>query len=462
MQQFDGRLIRRGADEFEEACVGRVFNQRRPGRTPAAVLIAASEADVVAGVRLAIEAGWQVAVRSGGHSWAAWSVRDDTLLIDLGDLREMSYDADTGIASATPSVQGGAELSPYLASHGRFFPGGHCPTVGIGGFLLQGGQGWDARGLGWAAEWVEAVDVVTADGRLVRADASTNRDLYWAARGAGPSFPGVVTRFHLRTLPHPGHLAESVQLYSLDDFGDVMTWLQEIHHTIDPRVELVTISAAPPMPIPGHEHLADQVLVVNGLAFADSPADAAAALAPLNACPYLDRALIHVPNAPAAFDDLRQRQIAANPEGWRYRVDNAWITGQPGDVVPRIRRAYTELPTRQSFTIWFSMAPLRELPDMAFDLQTEIYLATYIVYQDASRDEEMRGWVDSVMADMQPVTAGQYLGDSDFGNRQLRFMSDEHFARLRQVQATWDPDRCFVDYLCADASALNRNHWEIG
>jgi FAD/FMN-containing dehydrogenase len=458
---FDGRLIRRGDDDYDEARFGRVFNRRRPDRRPQAILLATSEDDIVAGVLLAIDEGWQVAVRAGGHSWPVWSVRDQTLLIDLGNFREMSYDPTTQIASATPSVKGGAELSPYLAEQGRFFPGGHCPTVGIGGFLLQGGQGWAARGLGWAAEWVEAIDVVTADGRLVRADAGQNSDLFWAARGAGPSFPGVVTRFHLRTMPHPGHLAESTQFYALDDFDDVITWLQRIHHTIDPRVEIVAISATPPTPIAGHDDIDGQVLVVNALAFVETADEAEAILAPLNACPYLDRALAHLPNVPVGFDDLRERQIAANPEGWRYRVDNAWITGDPSDVVPAIRRAYCELPTREAFTIWYSMAPLRELPDMAFSLQSEIYLATYVVYHDDDRDDDVRDWVNSVMAEMQPVTAGQYLGDSDLANRQVRFMSDEAFTRLQDVRRTWDPDDRFVTYLATNTSPLNQNHWDV-
>jgi FAD/FMN-containing dehydrogenase len=85
-------------------------------------------------------------VRSGGHSWAQWSVRDDALVLDLAGLRELSYDPATGIATASPAIQGGLELDPFLAKHDRFFGGGHCPTVGIGGFLLQGGQGWNARG----------------------------------------------------------------------------------------------------------------------------------------------------------------------------------------------------------------------------------------------------------------------------------------------------------------------------
>ena len=126
-------------------------------------------------------------------------------------------------------------LAPYLAERGRFFVGGHCPTVGVGGFLLQGGQGWNARGWGWAAEYVEAIDVVTADGELVRADATQNSDLYWAARGAGPGFFGVVTRFHLRTLPAPGHLAQTVQAYALDDFDEVMAWLHRLTPALPTR-----------------------------------------------------------------------------------------------------------------------------------------------------------------------------------------------------------------------------------
>jgi FAD/FMN-containing dehydrogenase len=198
-----GKLIWRGEPGYEQARVDRVFNARRPDRAPAAVLLAETEDDVVAGVRLARERGLKVSVRGGGHSWAAWSVRDDVLLIDLGGLRELTYDAATGIATASPSTKGGRELTPFLTAHGRGFTGGHCPGVGIGGFLLQGGQGWNSRKFGWACENVVAIDVVTAAGELVRADEHQNSDLLWAARGAGPGFFGVVTRFHLQTFPLP-------------------------------------------------------------------------------------------------------------------------------------------------------------------------------------------------------------------------------------------------------------------
>lgn len=451
--RFSGTLHLPGDEDFDEACFGRVFNARRPSdRSPAAVLRAATEQDVVEGVRLALERGWQVAVRSGGHSWAAWSVRTDALLIDLGDLREMTYDDTTGIVTATPSVKGGDELNPFLGEFGRFFNGGHCPSVGIGGFLLQGGQGWNARGWGWAAENLVAIDVVTAEGELVRADETTNSDLFWAARGAGPGFFGVVTRFHLRTRPLPKHLAHTVHAYPVALFDKVMTWLHGMHHTVSDLVEIVALTQTPP----GHD---EPLLLVTGVSLTDTAEQAAEALAPLHANPYADRAVFRVEAQPTTLAEQLQGQRTANPEGHRYLVDNAWLTGSAEEVVPAIRKAFTEQPTPQTFTIWFSMAPLRELPDMAFSLQSEIYCATYVVHDEPERDAELRSWLDDAMADMEPVTAGQYLGDSDFTVRQVRFMGDAQWRRLREIRAVRDPKGLFAGYLSTGA-VTNTNHWE--
>lgn len=451
---FDGELLLRDDTGFEDARVHRIFNRRLTDRRPAAVLKVGSEQDIVRGVRLAKERGWKVAVRSGGHSWAQWSVRDEALVLDLAALQELSYDEETGIVSASPAVKGGAVLSPYLAERGRFFVGGHCPTVGIGGFLLQGGQGWNCRGWGWAAEYVEAVDVVTAEGELVRADATQNSDLYWAARGAGPGFFGVVTRFHLRTLPAPGHVAQTVQAYRLEDFDEVMTWLHETHALVADTVEIVALTKTDP------SISAEPVLLVTGVALVADASEADAALAPFRTSPALDRALMVVDAVPTTLEEQRKRQLDDNPEGHRWAVDNAWLTGSAEEVVPAMRRAYTTLPNEKAFTIWFSMAPLRRLPDMAFSLQSEIYLASYVVWEDPAEDDAHQSWLASAMADLQPVTVGQYLGDGDLSRRQVQFLSQDNWARLQAIRAERDPDNRFVGYLAGAAGAQNRNHWE--
>ncbi|GAA1781128.1 FAD-binding oxidoreductase [Nocardioides hankookensis] len=443
-------MLRQGEPGFEEARVDRIFNRRLTDRQPAAVVRPASESEVVDAVRLARSRGRQVAVRSGGHSWAQWSVRTDALVIDLGGLREMELDEKTGIVRVSPSTKGGAELAPYLAESGRFFPGGHCPTVGVGGFLLQGGQGWNARGWGWAAEYVVAVDVVTASGELVRADATQNSDLYWAARGAGPGFPGVVTRFHLQTMPLPAHFAHTVQGFHLDDFDEVMTWLHDTHASVADTVEIVALTKTDVGISP------DPILLVTALAMVESREEADHALAPFRANPALDRAVLVVDNQPTTPEAERARQLEDNPEGHRWAVDNAWLTGSAAEVVPAMRRAYTTLPNAQAFTIWFSMAPLRELPDMAFSMQSEIYLASYVLWESPADDERCISWLADAMRDLEPVTVGQYLGDSDHTRRQVKFMSDDAWDRLQKVYAERDPDRLFVGYL---GDSVNANHW---
>ncbi len=458
MSTFAGKFYVPSDEGFIEAVFARVFNIRRPDdRLPSAVLVAENEQDVVAGVKFAKENGLSVAVRSGGHSWAVWSVQNNTLLIDLGKLNSAEYDEETGIASAGPAIEGGNELDPFLAERGRFFNGGHCPPVGIGGFLLQGGQGWCQRGWGWAAESVVAVDVVTADGELVRADATQNADLYWAARGAGPAFPGIVTKFHLKTRPRFAHLFHSVQVYDIADFAEVMAWMYQVEPTISPDVEIVCVSLCPPS-LNGEPR--KRVYVVTGVALSETVEAAQEALAPLQTCPIIDRAFENKVYE-SSLAEQREDQLRMNPENWRYFADNVWVDGAPADIIEALTPVFSTSPEPDAFTIWFGNGLMRDLPDMAFSLQAPAYIATYLAYEDATNDDRNRRWLNDAMKMAQPVTVGQYLGDSDMTNRQLKFMSDENFAKLQKIIETRDPEGRFVRYLAKDPAHLNTNHWQI-
>jgi FAD/FMN-containing dehydrogenase len=442
MSQFTGRFVRAGEAGFDEAAIGRVFNHRRPSRRPAAVLAAADVADVVAGVKLAVSEGWQVAVRSGGHSWPAWSVRDQALLIDLGAFTGISYDEATGIVTAGPAVRGGSDLDPFLAARGRFFAGGHCPTVGIGGFLLQGGMGWNCRGWGWAAESIESMDVVTADGELVRCSEEENADLFWAARGSGPGFFGVVTSFRLKTRARYRELTQSTYVYPREAIPEVLDWLYTARHEVPDMVELVAVGITPP----GLDY-EGSVLVVDAVSFDGGPSS----LAALDTCPAA--ALVSKVAQPTTIADLRAEQIRANPEGHRYVVDNAYLEGPAESLVPALVPAFGELPTVKSFSLWFDLThlPRRPLPDMAQSLQTDLYFATYVVDSDPSQDGLCRSWVDDTMARLEPYSPGVYLGDSDFTARPAPFMSDDAWARFRSVRSSRDPNGLFAGYLGAPA-----------
>jgi FAD/FMN-containing dehydrogenase len=452
-------LYLRGDEGYEQARTRRIFNARRPERFPAAVLEASDATDVAAGLRLAIDRDWPVSVRAGGHSWAAWSVRDDALLIDLAALNSLDYDETSGVVSAGPAVRGGAELAPYLEARGRAFPGGHCPTVGIGGFLLQGGQGWNSRAMGWACESVVAVDVVTADGNVMRADAQQHSDLYWAARGAGPGFPGIVTTFHLQTYPMPAVMWHDTWTFRLDDGADVLRWLHELLPTLDRRAEpVLAATRLPEVPLhAGTDHPGGTVLLLHSTVLADSDDEARALLAPFATCPATPRALGHA-CGPTTLAAENRAQEAQNPPGYRYAVDCAWTNAPADTLAPLLEDIWHGLDTPHSFSIWYGWAPQRPLPDMAFSVEANVYIATYLVYTDPADDERYRTLVHKQTAAIaRDGGAGAYLGDTDFTRRNDRFLTDAHFERLNRIRTQRDPSGRFVSYLSDDAAHLNRH-----
>jgi len=454
--QFTGRLLLRGDPRYEQARTGRIFNARCPDRFPAAVLLAEDDADVVAGVALAAERGWTVSVRSGGHSWAAWSLRDDGLLIDLGRLRDIAYEPETGIARVRPAVQGGLELAPFLAEQGRAFPGGHCASVGLGGYLLQGGQGWNGRARGWACQSVVGLDVVTADGRLVHADASQNTDLLWAARGAGPGFPGIVTRFYLQTYEAPPVMWHDTWTFRLDDTTKLLSWLHDVLPRLDRRVEPV-VAATRLRDVPLHDGTArpaGTVVLLHTTVMASSDEEAAALLAVLSDGPLAGRELGHVRGRTSLAEE-NQAQTAQNPEGHRYAVDCTWTDAPAGILAPKLHEMWRELETEHSFSIWYGWAPPRDLPEMAFSVEADVYIATYVIYTDPADDVRYTDWVHRRTAELAADGSGVYLGDTDFTRRQDRFLTDKAYRRLAAIRAERDPAGRFATYLTADPDRLN-------
>jgi len=103
---------------------------------------------------------------------------------------------------------------------------------------------------------------------------------------------------------------------------------------------------------------------------------------------------------------LRAEQIRANPEGHRYFVDNAYLAGDTGTLIPALAPALTGLPTAKAFSLWFDLAhlPARPLPDMALSLQTDLYFAIYIVCEDQERDAACQEFVDATMARLEPFS----------------------------------------------------------
>jgi FAD/FMN-containing dehydrogenase len=193
--QLGGDLVRprdRAYDRSRE-----LFDPRFDHVRPLAVAYCESASDVQTTVSFARDAGLPLALRSGGHSYGGWSTGSGVVL----DVSRMS---GIRVAGDVAEVGAGARLIDVyagVAARGQALPAGSCPTVGIAGLTLGGGQGVLSRAWGLTCDALVGVDLVTADGRAVTADATSAPDLYWACRGGGGGSFGVATKLRFRLRP---------------------------------------------------------------------------------------------------------------------------------------------------------------------------------------------------------------------------------------------------------------------
>lgn len=439
---FEGAAFGRGEGGYEDARRGAVWNARTPERYPDLIVIAESEADVVRAVRRAAERDMRIGVRSGGHSWAGNHLRDGGMLLDLSHLRAVEIDSHAMTAAVEPGCPGN-ELLAALAEAELFFPAGHCVGVALGGYLLQGGYGWNGRVHGPACMSVRAIDLVTADGSLVRADSQENPDLLWAARGAGAGFFGVVTRFHVELKPKPKVVANGLFLYEIDLLEDVFRWAHEVGPRVPRTMELMLIV-----------HRTDEgelEIAVTGPVLVDSQEEAADALALLESCPVRERAKVALANIPATLEDLYAGVHAAYPDDHRYSADNMWTHAPIDDLLPGLRRIAETMPGAPSHMLWMNWGPgstpAAARPDMAYSVEDDTYIALYGVWQDPSEDDANVAWVSDRMREMELLASGIQLADENLGRRPGRFMTDEHMGRLDALRARHDPGGRFYEWM---------------
>jgi FAD/FMN-containing dehydrogenase len=237
------RVVLPGDPGWDEARSG--FNLL-VDQQPVAVVRAADERDVAATVRHARAHGLRVAPRATGHNAGPLGSLDDTILLDVAGLGEISIDAEARRVRVGAGVRW-EQVTPALSELGLAALHGSSPDVGIAGYSLGGGMGWLARKHGLQTNSVTAFELVTADGHLVRADAVHEPDLFWALRGGGGNF-GVVTAIEFAVYPYPELYAGALffpfsrtreVLHAWRDLlpalpEELMTWAAVLHFPPDP------------------------------------------------------------------------------------------------------------------------------------------------------------------------------------------------------------------------------------
>jgi hypothetical protein len=278
-----GKLVTPGDVRFDEA--RRAWNLA-VDQQPAAVVFPESASDVAAAVRLAVDAGQRVAAQGTGHGAATLGPLDDTILVKTERMRGLSVDPVARIARAEAGVRM-LELVQAAGQHGLAPLGGTSGSIGVIGYTLGGGLSLFGRKYGLAANRVRAIELVTADGRLVRADRDHEPALFWALCGGGGNF-GVVTAIELELVAIT-HAYAGILWYPIERAGEVLHAWAELTRA-DPPDELATAGRflrLPPIPeIPealrGKSFVAVEAVHLGEAAMADELLAPLRALAPVN------------------------------------------------------------------------------------------------------------------------------------------------------------------------------------
>jgi FAD/FMN-containing dehydrogenase len=430
------RVVRPDDPAWDEA--RRAFNLR-VDQQPVAIVQPLDEHDVVAAVRYARAHGLRIAPQSTGHNAGPLGSLHETLIVDVAGLDEIAIDADARSVRVGAGVRWD-QVIPALSQLGLAALHGSSPDVGISGYSLGGGMGWLARKHGLQTNSVTAFELVTADGHLVRADATHEPELFWALRGGGGNF-GVVTAIEFVVYPY-AELYAGASFFPFTRTREILQAWRELLPTLpDELMTWAAILHFPPDPALPETLRGGSFVVVWGV-FTGAEAEGRRLLAPIRDLgPLLDTFAL-VP--PAALGDL-----AMDP-----RDPLPFLSGHQllGDVPAEAVDALVDA-TGPGSDATISMVQLRHLggalarADAAAGaratLPGSICEFSLGVAPDADSARATQATLARIDAALDRYRVGDYPNFVEEPSDVRRFFDAKTWGRLREVKALYDPDELF-------------------
>ena len=431
LSTFRGEIVRPEDSGYDQA--RRVWNGM-VDRRPAMIVRPDGVEDVAAAIRFGREEDLPIAVRCGGHSIPGLSTCDDGIVIDLSRMGGAEVDPAARIAR----VGGGAllaELDQAAQEHGLVCPVGVVSHTGVAGLTLGGGMGRLMRRFGLTIDNVLAVELVTADGRIVRASEDEHPELFWGLRGAGANF-GIATSFEFRLHPLDHPITYGAVTHPLGRARELAALWRDL---ADNGPDDLFLSF-------GTENDNGGAAYVTAL-HSGSVAQAERDLAELRAFgpPLADTI------GPKPY--LETQGLNDEPHGWghRFYMKSAFLPALPDEAVDVCVEHATRAPdgTESSFSTWAWGRRIADVPEdgTAFTGRgATAWIAAESMWDKPELDDECRTWARDALADLAPfATDGRYVNDVvEVGADVPRTIyGDAKYERLVALKREWDPDNVF-------------------
>lgn len=428
-KRLKGTVIPRGDAQFDQA--RRVWNGMID-KTPALIARCAGVADIKAAIEFARTHELRVAVRGGGHSVAGHGTCDDGLVIDLSLMQEIQVDPEERVAVVQPGLTWG-DLDRATQTHGLAVTGGIVSATGVAGLTLGGGLGWLMRKHGLTAENLLSAELVTADGKFLRASTEQNAELFWGLQRAGANF-GIVTEFRFRLHPVGPIVLAGWVLYPQERATEVLRFYRD--YAANAPNELTTIVILRRLP-----HLPKlppflRGMPVIGIAVCHAGVIEAGerVVQPLRAFgPPLVDGIALKPYT------THQTMFDAQPPGRHNYWKTAYLSGLSDAAIDVIVDGARRMTSPLSVLALYQLGGAARLGDAAFCVNAAA------TWTDPAESPRHIAWTRGVWAAIEPYsTAGAYvnfLGEE--GQERTRSAYQESYDRLVALKNSYDPDNFF-------------------
>ena len=415
-----GRVIAPDDAGYDEA---RTIFYGGIDRRPAVIVRTADSTDVGHVISLARETGLELAIRSGGHSNAGHSTTDGGIVLDLRDMKALEIDVASRSAWAEAGLTTG-EYTAAVGAHGLATGFGDTASVGIGGLTLGGGVGYLVRKYGLTIDSLMAAEIATADGQLLRVDAKSHPDLFWALRGGGGNF-GVVTRFQLRLEAVDAIVGGLLVLPATPEL--IAAFLSEAEAAPQELSTIANIMPAPPMPfLPAEHH--GRVVILAILVHAGGGEAGERAVAPFRALAAPIADMVRPMKYPEIYppDDASYHPKAVA----RTMFMDVVHQDVAQTIVDHLQSSDAAVRVAQLRVLGGAMASV-PAEATAFAHRARRIMANVAAFYEGPEDRPRReAWVTDFAAALRQGDNGAYVN----------FLGDEGEARVRQAYpgSTWD------------------------
>lgn len=430
---FSGEIISPSDSAYGDA--RRLWNAVHD-RRPAVVVRPGTNPEVAAVIRFAREHDLDIAIRSGGHSLSGVVGPDGGLLVDLSRMRGVSVDPATRVARANGGALLG-ELDVSAQAHGLVCPTGVVGHTGVAGLTLGGGVGRLQRRFGLTIDNLRAVELVTADGRSVRASATEEPDLFWGMRGAGWNF-GIATAFEFDLHPFGPDLHRAVRIYPATMAREVWDVFQDSAATAPDTVAMI-YSIAPP-----DDGTGDPIVVVS-YNHSGSPDTMEQDTAGLRRGPEPTS----LSGGSHRYLDVQTAHDLVLGWGGRSFIKGLYAEVFRPDAIDALVDHVAAGPAGGSFSVTAMGGAIGRVEDAAMAFtgrRARFDLSADASWTDAADDLANSAWVRQAMAFVEPdAIEGRYANENaDAGPDETRLIyGAAKVARLATLKRTWDPDNVF-------------------